>query len=93
MRTRQIHSLLLFLALVLGQWVSIAHASEHAAPQAHSALCDYCVSGIGSGPASAPPALPVFAHDADPLPVRPVLPVVTAKRYNPRLSQGPPLHS
>lgn len=48
----------LVAAVLCGQWLTLAHASEHPALGAHEAVCAYCVSGIGSAPKSEAPAAP-----------------------------------
>ncbi|MGH8444490.1 MAG: hypothetical protein ACREVL_04435 [Solimonas sp.] len=54
MRLRPARSLMLTLALVLGQWLVLAHAFEHPALQA-DALCQICAHAQGlDGGALAP---------------------------------------
>lgn len=58
MRLRAPKSLLLALALVLGQWLVLAHAFEHPALQA-DALCQICAHAQGLDGAALSPALPL----------------------------------
>lgn len=53
--------LLLLAAVLIGQWLSFAHASQHNALEPDRSLCAYCVSDIGSGGTAAAPSLPVLA--------------------------------
>lgn len=68
MRLRTPKSLLLALALVLGQWLVLAHAFEHPALQA-DALCQICAHAQGLDGAALSPALPLptaLAHGEAP---------------------------
>lgn len=66
MRSLSLRVFLLTLALVLGQWLSIAHSSSHAVLSADDAQCDFCLyeQGIGAG-AYLPPktSSPEFSHE------------------------------
>lgn len=58
MPTSPLRTSLLAIALILGQWLALAHASEHVAPT-QDPSCEVCVHADrhGSGPALQHPAL------------------------------------
>lgn len=53
MKLHRLRPFLLLAAVLLGQWLGIAHASQHQALEPDNALCSYCVSGLATGAAPA----------------------------------------
>ena len=66
MKLHRLRVALLLAAVLFGQWLGFAHASQHEVLDTGDAVCSYCVSGLGSAP---PPAhdgsfiLAVFAAE------------------------------
>lgn len=84
----------LLAAVLLGQWVTLAHASQHLALEPVSdALCAVCASGIGSGsaPAADLPKLIFAANGAAPATLLPQ--ALTQENGAPPRNRGPPQHS
>lgn len=91
MRAPTLHSLLLALVLVLGQWVSFAHAGKHSAlsPVADQS-CEFCLhaQGLGMGVVELDkPAVTGFAHEV-PAVASPSLVTLAAPSYY--SARGPP---
>lgn len=84
MMLHRLRVLALLAAVLFGQWLGLAHAAQHEALEPESALCAYCISGIGAGAAPAP-AIPA------PL-LTPIhaAPHAAAAQFNPRTGVGPP---
>ena len=93
MKLHRLRPYLLLAAVLLGQWLGLAHASQHESLEPGEALCAYCVSGIANGaaPAAGIPLLILTpAHAAPDTFVVPFTPAVAAGL--PR-NRGPPQHS
>lgn len=89
MQLRRLRPWILLAAVLIGQWLAVAHASEHAVLQS-DVSCAYCISGAG------PALLPVTAAAALTFtslhPAPPFLVVAVAGRpvLGPAHIRGPP---
>lgn len=93
MSLRRCQIALIALVVLLGQWLSVAHAADHPVLAGADVVCDYCVSGIGSGPAPAPELAGALASSRIEPPVAAAPSFVARRLTGPRLSQGPPVIS
>lgn len=84
-------TMLFALALILGQWLALAHASEHPALQPDKAGCELClhVHQLGTAaPAGSAAPVAITAHEAPSLAVAPRATRGAPPRLHP--IRGPP---
>ena len=91
MQIKQRHSLVLVLALLLGQWLTFAHGLEHPALSVH-ADCGACVHvhHLGSGAQQAATVLPDFGQRAHEAPDSALPPFITVAALRGQPIRGPP---
>lgn len=91
MRLRRSHSLLLVLALLLGQWLTFAHGLEHSALSSH-VDCVACAHAnhLGNGAKPASTALPDFGHLSQEAPQSVLPPLVAVATPRGQPIRGPP---
>lgn len=85
MRIRRLHEVLMVLALVLGQWLTLAHAFQHPALSAADFQCQICLhaQGLDSGAAPTPlqPASLAAAQEAPQRTAAPFFPTLAQAYY------------
>lgn len=90
MSLRRLRPHLLLLAVLLGQWLGFAHASQHEVLEPGDAVCAYCVSGIGSAPPPAQSLAFVLADVRAEAPCAPVASRADSTRFSLHRNRGPP---
>lgn len=91
MHVKQRYSLILALALLLGQWLAFAHGLEHPALSAH-ADCSACVHvhHLGSAARQAAALLPDFGRFSQEAPQSVLPPFVAVATLRGQPIRGPP---
>ena len=93
MKLRPLRIWVLLAAVLMGQWLTVAHASQHPALEpVADALCVYCTSGIGSGALPSLPSVQPPSAGAE-APCAPLWVMADAQSKQPPRNRGPPLHS
>ena len=91
MRSTRLQTAALLLALVLGQWLTVAHAFLHPVTAGPDTHCEFCLHGPGldSGTVATPAKLVVVPVSTDIVEL-PVLFVVTSFAPGAHSIRGPP---
>jgi hypothetical protein len=80
---------LLLAAVLLGQWLAVAHATQHPALAVAHADCEYCCSALGSPLPVAAGAVPLAAPAAETPPAMQSPAAASRPAATPR-NRGPP---